>query len=160
MTVRQVVVDHVLFVVADLQQARQFYEAALAPLGFRVMYEQGDCVSFGLDKADDFAICQGDEAPTTKAHVAFVAESREAVDAFFQAAMANGGREKMCLAKNAWLPTWYPLRRNCLPFRTCDAISSNACQSICFPQPLCSWKHCRSPLTARWIGAPCRLRKA
>jgi len=94
MTVRRVVVDHVLFVVADLQQARQFYEAALAPLGFRVMYEQGDCVSFGLDKADDFAICQGDEAPTTKAHVAFVAESREAVDAFFQAAMANGGRAK------------------------------------------------------------------
>ena len=93
MTVRQLVVDHVLFVVADLQQARQFYEAALAPLGFRVMYEQGDCVSFGLDKADDFAICQGDEAPTTKAHVAFVAESREAappVDVVFH--LAAGGR--------------------------------------------------------------------
>jgi predicted lactoylglutathione lyase len=93
MTVRRVVVDHVLFVVQDLVAARRFYEAALAPLGFGVLYEQERCVSFGVERADDFAVCAGDETPTTKAHVAFVAESREAVDAFFEAAMANGGRE-------------------------------------------------------------------
>ena len=38
MTFRTVVVDHVLSVVQDLAAARGFYEAALAPLGFNVMY--------------------------------------------------------------------------------------------------------------------------
>jgi catechol 2,3-dioxygenase-like lactoylglutathione lyase family enzyme len=94
MTVRRVVVDHVVFVVRDLAVARRFYEASLAPLGFGVVYGDETCVAFGVEQADDFGICQGDELPTTKAHVAFVAESREAVDAFFEAALANGGREK------------------------------------------------------------------
>jgi len=94
MTVRQVVVDHVLFVVRDLEASRRFYEAALAPLGFTVQYEEEHCVSFGVERADDFAICRGDETPTTGAHVAFLAESREAVDAFFEAAVSSGGRQK------------------------------------------------------------------
>src|SRR5207237_5651 len=79
----------------SVTRARPRSGPALArPPGRQVMYDRGDSVSFGLDKADDFAICQGDGARTTKAHVAFVGESREAVDAFCQAAMANGGREK------------------------------------------------------------------
>jgi catechol 2,3-dioxygenase-like lactoylglutathione lyase family enzyme len=94
MTVRRVVVDHVLFVVRDLQASRRFYEAALRPLGFTVLSESETCVAFGVNGIDDFAICVGDEAPTSKAHVAFIAESRNAVDEFFEAALANGGREK------------------------------------------------------------------
>jgi predicted lactoylglutathione lyase len=38
---------------------------------------------------DDFAIYQGSPV-TTAAHMAFAADDREAVDAFFQAAIANG----------------------------------------------------------------------
>jgi lactoylglutathione lyase len=38
---------------------------------------------------DDFAIYQGSPV-TTAAHVAFDAPGREAVDAFFQSALANG----------------------------------------------------------------------
>lgn len=93
--VRAVVVDHVLFVVKDLRASRRFYRAALEPLGFRMMNEQEDGMSFGVKEADDFAIYQGKpgEATTTAAHVAFVTESNEAVDAFFAAAMAAGGRE-------------------------------------------------------------------
>ena len=93
MTARTVVVDHVVFVVSDLDASRRFYQAALAPLGFHVVSEEEKCVGFGLKGADDFAICRDGE-PSTRAHVAFVAESREAVDAFFSAAMAHGGREK------------------------------------------------------------------
>jgi len=91
-TVRTAVVDHVLIVVSDLEPSRRFFEAALAPLGFGVVYEEEKCVDFGVKGSDDFAICRDGE-PSTRAHVAFVAESREAVDAFF-AAMAHGGREK------------------------------------------------------------------
>jgi catechol 2,3-dioxygenase-like lactoylglutathione lyase family enzyme len=92
---RAIVVDHVLFVVKKLGASRAFFTAALEPLGFRVAYEQEDGVAFGLEGADDFAVFEGKlgEPTTTAAHVAFVAESREAVDAFFAAAIATGGTE-------------------------------------------------------------------
>ncbi|HET8525558.1 MAG TPA: VOC family protein [Actinomycetota bacterium] len=89
MTVRRVVVEHVLFVVADLDASRRLYTAALAPLGYEELYVQEDCVSYGAEGLDDFTICRGDPV-TTAAHVAFAAEGRVAVDAFFEAAIANG----------------------------------------------------------------------
>jgi catechol 2,3-dioxygenase-like lactoylglutathione lyase family enzyme len=89
MTIRRVIVDHVLFVVADLDASRHLYTAALAPLGFEELHVQDDGVSYGAEDLDDFTIASG--APvTTAAHVAFSSESREAVDAFFAAAVANG----------------------------------------------------------------------
>jgi catechol 2,3-dioxygenase-like lactoylglutathione lyase family enzyme len=93
--VRELVVDHVLFVVKDLRASRAFYTAALEPLGFKVTYEQEDGIGLGTEDADDFAIFHGKlgEPTTTAAHVAFVAESREAVDTFFEKAMAAGGTE-------------------------------------------------------------------
>ena len=80
MTVRRVLVDHVLFVVADLDASRGLYTAALAPLGYEELYVQDDCVSYGAEELDDFTICRG-EPVTTAAHVAFSAEGRDAVDA-------------------------------------------------------------------------------
>jgi catechol 2,3-dioxygenase-like lactoylglutathione lyase family enzyme len=89
MAVRRVVVDHVLFVVADLEASRRLYTAALAPLGFEELYVQEDCVSYGADELDDFTICRG-EPVTTAAHIAFDAADRGPVDAFFDAAIAHG----------------------------------------------------------------------
>src|SRR5262245_27954977 len=88
MIVRGVVVDHVLFVVADIDASRRLYTAALAPLGYGELFVQEDCVSYGAEDLDDFTICRG-EPVTTAAHVAFSAEGRDAVDAFFAAAVAN-----------------------------------------------------------------------
>lgn len=88
-TVRRIIVDHVVFVVADLDASRRLYTAALAPLGFEELRVQDDGVSYGAEDLDDFTIARG--APvTTATHVAFAAEDREAVDAFFEAALANG----------------------------------------------------------------------
>lgn len=89
MTVRRVIVDHVLFVVTDLDASRRLYTAALAPLGYEELHVQEDGVSYGADELDDFTISRG-EPVTTAAHVAFAAEDRLAVDAFFEAALANG----------------------------------------------------------------------
>lgn len=89
MTVRRIVVDHVLFVVEDLDASRSFYTAALAPLGYVELHVQEDGVHYGAEGLDDFAIYRGMPA-TTAAHVAFVADGRDAVDAFFEAALANG----------------------------------------------------------------------
>jgi predicted lactoylglutathione lyase len=46
-------------------------------------------VAYGAEDLDDFAISQGSPV-TTASHVAFAAEDRAAVDAFFEAAVANG----------------------------------------------------------------------
>jgi catechol 2,3-dioxygenase-like lactoylglutathione lyase family enzyme len=88
-TTRQIIVDHVLFVVGDLEASRRMYTAALAPVGYRELHVQDDGVHYGANGLDDFAIYQG--SPVTRAaHVAFDAPGREAVDAFFQSALANG----------------------------------------------------------------------
>ncbi|HYT26430.1 MAG TPA: VOC family protein [Actinomycetota bacterium] len=86
------VIDHVGLLVRDLAASRRFYLAALGPLGFRLLYEQGPSVAFGVEGHDDFAINASD-TPGSHAHVAFVARDRAAVDAFHAAALANGGRD-------------------------------------------------------------------
>jgi lactoylglutathione lyase len=88
-TTRQIIVDHVLFVVGDLAASRRLYTAALAPVGYRELHVQDDGVHYGANGLDDFAIYQGSPV-TTAAHVAFDAPGREAVDAFFRSALANG----------------------------------------------------------------------
>ncbi len=93
MTERRIVVDHVGLLVADLEASRRFYTAALAPLGFSLVREEEDGAAFGVEGADDFGI-NFNEEPTTRAHVAFVAETRAAVDAFYVAALAAGGRAR------------------------------------------------------------------
>jgi catechol 2,3-dioxygenase-like lactoylglutathione lyase family enzyme len=44
MTTRRVIVDHVLFVVSDLEASRRFYTAAPAPIGLGELHVQEDGV--------------------------------------------------------------------------------------------------------------------
>ena len=89
MTTRHVVVDHALFVVSDLESSRRLFTASLAPLGIVELHVQDDGVHYGREALDDFGINRGDP-PTSAAHVAFDADGREAVDDFFETAVANG----------------------------------------------------------------------
>jgi hypothetical protein len=50
-------------------------------------------LGYGAEGADDFSVCRGLPV-TTAAHVAFSAEDRDAVDAFFSAALANGATKR------------------------------------------------------------------
>ena len=84
---RRIIVDHVLFVVEDLDASRRLYTAALAPLGYVELHVQDDGVHYGAEDLDDFAIYRGSPI-TTASHVAFAAEDRTAVDLFFYE--ANG----------------------------------------------------------------------
>jgi catechol 2,3-dioxygenase-like lactoylglutathione lyase family enzyme len=86
---RRIIVDHVLFVVEDLDASRRLYTAALAPLGYVELHVHGDGVHYGAEDLDDFAIYRGSSV-TTASHVAFAAEDRTAVDLFFDGAMSNG----------------------------------------------------------------------
>jgi len=97
MMTRRIVVDHVSLVVTDLAAARTFYAAALAPLGLTERgRDDAGGTGYGVEGGDDFwigpALTGPDDRPVTRgAHVAFAAESREQVDAFFAAALAAGG---------------------------------------------------------------------
>lgn len=92
---RRVVIDHVTVGVSDLQRSREFYRRALVPLGFAEIGPapaRADEIEFGLEEAADFAISTAYETGAP-AHVAFAADRREQVDAFYAAAIAAGGRD-------------------------------------------------------------------
>ena len=93
-------IDHVGFAVTDAERSKRFYEQALAPLGITpimsVTPEQtesgGTAHGFGTDGKPFFWV--GDnERVGEGTHVAFVVESRAKVHAFYEAALAAGGRD-------------------------------------------------------------------
>jgi catechol 2,3-dioxygenase-like lactoylglutathione lyase family enzyme len=89
-------VDHVKLPVGDVEASRAFYSAALAPFGYRLVYDGDRSLGFGVgDGGDDdepFAV-ERCELPTAPVHVAFTASSTAQVDAFHAAALAAGGRD-------------------------------------------------------------------
>jgi len=92
-------IDHLGFSVSDFARSRAFYVQALAPLGYApvmdVTKEQSggyEGTGFGPPGRPHFWIGTG-EARSGSTHVAFVAASRAAVDAFHRAALAAGGRD-------------------------------------------------------------------
>lgn len=93
--------DHLSVPVTDIHRSRQFYEQALAPLGYRLLHDFGHAVSFGVpegygassDPGGEFWIYQGEKAPCPAVHFAFSAASQEVVEAFYQAAMSAGGTD-------------------------------------------------------------------
>jgi catechol 2,3-dioxygenase-like lactoylglutathione lyase family enzyme len=83
--------DHINIGVRDLAASRAFYEAALAPLGFGVVYERDDRIAFGPTARPVFFLVDG--RPTAGIHIAFQAADRERVDAFHAAALTAGGTD-------------------------------------------------------------------
>lgn len=93
-------IDHIGFPVSDYARSKAFYEKALAPLGYSIVMEVtadqtesgAPACGFGRDGKPDFWI-GGEGGLEGILHAAIVAESRAAVDAFHQAALAAGGRD-------------------------------------------------------------------
>ena len=82
-------IDHVGLRVSDYARSKKFFESALAPLGYKLMMEFGAVGGFGAT-APDFWISEG---PGAAVHVAIGSGDRATVDAFYQAAIAAGGRD-------------------------------------------------------------------
>jgi catechol 2,3-dioxygenase-like lactoylglutathione lyase family enzyme len=106
--------DHVSIGVGDIERAMTFYRPTLATLGLVVVMDKGFAVAFGngtgrqwlwvsepIDKAAPVTANNG-------AHFAFLAESRAMVRAFYEAAMANGGRDDGAPGlRPEYIPTYY-----------------------------------------------------
>jgi catechol 2,3-dioxygenase-like lactoylglutathione lyase family enzyme len=92
-------IDHTGVTVSDVVASKTFYMHALAPLGYALLMEvpaaltgKGDAAGFGVPPKPDFWIGAG-QPNVPHVHVAFRADNRAQVDAFYAAALAAGGRD-------------------------------------------------------------------
>ena len=85
--------DHVKFGVREVARSNAFYLQALEPLGVTVVTDwPPDGVELSQPTGtSSLCLYQTDETPAPL-HLAFVAERREQVDAFYRAALSAGGR--------------------------------------------------------------------
>lgn len=87
--------DHVKFGVSDYAASKAFFLAALEPLGVAVVAEGAPAYGVELSPpGGKVSLClhQTEEKPA-HLHLAFVAERRSQVDAFYRAALAAGGKD-------------------------------------------------------------------
>lgn len=83
--------DHLSLQCADIAASASFYDAVLAPLGGQRIMDFGEAIGYGVPPRPDFWIsAQATGDGFRESHVAFTAPSREAVRAFFAAAVAVG----------------------------------------------------------------------
>ncbi|MGN6315371.1 VOC family protein [Trinickia sp.] len=87
--------DHVKFGVSDYAASKAFFLRALEPIGVAVVAEgSSPAVGVELSPKGKASLClyQTDEKPA-HLHLAFVAENRSQVDAFYRAALEAGGKD-------------------------------------------------------------------
>src|SRR4051794_3807144 len=88
--------DHVKFGVSDYAASKAFFLKALEPLGVAVVSEGLPTygVELGPTRKASASLClyQSAEKPA-HLHLAFAAENRQQVEAFYRAALAAGGND-------------------------------------------------------------------
>jgi catechol 2,3-dioxygenase-like lactoylglutathione lyase family enzyme len=89
-------IDHLSIGVRDVARARRFYDAALAPLGYKCLSAGAGSLGYGdaavalwIGAAKRPVPPDGDSG----LHVCFAAPTRQSVDAFHAAALAAGGED-------------------------------------------------------------------
>ncbi len=92
-------IDHTGLNVRDPATSRRFYDAALAPLGYALLAEIPKqhtgglfVAGYGVAPKPDFWVAEG-TPNQPRVHIAFRARTRAEVDAFYQAALAAGGKD-------------------------------------------------------------------
>ncbi|MBN7756037.1 VOC family protein [Nitratireductor aquimarinus] len=91
-------IDHIGIRTADFDRAKAFYDKAMAPLGASLLMmvppEHTDGVKVGGYGRDRPVYWLSEGAPASEPkHIAFTANTRDEVDAFYRAALEAGGRD-------------------------------------------------------------------
>jgi len=87
-------IDHVSVAVRDLAAATAFYDAVLGTLGYRRLDTRPHTVGWGKKYSEFWINLRPNMtavAPDSGVHICLRATTKEAVDAFHAAALANGG---------------------------------------------------------------------
>jgi catechol 2,3-dioxygenase-like lactoylglutathione lyase family enzyme len=87
--------DHVTLCYENFEQAKDFYERALAPLGLKIlMGQEGLYWGFGKDRPVFWIGAMDATHPASKgAHIAFATDTNSRVEAFYEAALAAGATD-------------------------------------------------------------------
>lgn len=90
------IMSHVSIGTNDLARAAAFYDAVMKALGYGRVMEHGEyAVAYGTAFPEFWVQAPHDQkpagAPSNGTHFAFLATSKDAVDAFHAAALAHGG---------------------------------------------------------------------
>jgi catechol 2,3-dioxygenase-like lactoylglutathione lyase family enzyme len=99
-------IDHIGLVVRDLAASKAFYSAVFGVLKIPMGTDENDIwadeLFIGSRESDEV---QGQL--TGRIHIAFQAQDRAMVDAFYQAALAHGGRDNGAPGERAYHPGYY-----------------------------------------------------
>jgi catechol 2,3-dioxygenase-like lactoylglutathione lyase family enzyme len=98
-------IAHTSLAVSNYQRSKAFYTKALEPLGYRSNMEYGEAAGFNDGKNTDFWI--GKKSTVVPMHVAFEAKNSAAVQAFYQAALAAGGKDNGGPGYRDYWPGYY-----------------------------------------------------
>jgi len=85
--------DHVVFGVSDYAASKAFFLKALAPLGVVVVNEGPLGVELSPPRSKASLCLRRIEEKPAHLHLAFAAENRQQVDAFYRAALEAGGKD-------------------------------------------------------------------
>jgi catechol 2,3-dioxygenase-like lactoylglutathione lyase family enzyme len=98
-------IDHTGVIVSDLEKSKIFYSAALGAIGLALLMEfpasvtgSNDVAGYGAPESSaqgpsaEFWLARGDPG-AIPVHIAFRVARRSLVDAFYNAALAAGGRD-------------------------------------------------------------------
>jgi|SRR5579871_1190738 len=88
--------DHVTLIVKDVNRSKNFFQAALEPLGYKLIREFSKSAGFGEKDADGFRkfwIREGEIQGSNFSCFAFTAHSKQEVDNFYTAALKAGGKD-------------------------------------------------------------------
>lgn len=84
--------DHVGFGVSDYTLSKSFFLTSLRPLGMGIVMEGVHGIGFGRNGKPLLFLFESSEKPTPL-HLAFTAENRQQVQAFYRAALEAGGKD-------------------------------------------------------------------
>lgn len=85
-------IDHIGLAVSDYAQSKAFYTQALAPLRITLVKEVAGWAGFGRDGKPEFWFGTYSQTQNPM-HIAFAAENRAQVDAFYEAALKAGAKD-------------------------------------------------------------------
>ena len=86
-------IDHVGFEVSDLARSAAFYDPLFFALGYRRELSGDRAIAYGDNQPTFWIVARGVLPAPSYGHVALRASGRAAVDAAYEAGMANGGRD-------------------------------------------------------------------
>jgi len=88
--------DHISIGVRDLARTKRFYDNALAPLGYRCLYDDPNGLGYGHDAVALWIGVTEHPVPPDLAsnlHFCFSAPTRRSIDDFHAAAVSSGGAD-------------------------------------------------------------------